>query len=412
MDNAKKEVREIEEKLKSAEQEEVSQRSHFLIQIKAYLVQQLVDVLPIIEQGQVFEAAQLLQDMPLCEGQPAKVDKNMLDEEYQRARTSINNKFMQKQAELSEYVPSIDLEGRITFMSEGKRNPYELLELISRRISVQEDLLSVEEAKLFEGFLFQEMAETISTYLWRAETWVQSINAALSKMSIISEKYEIKWKPNKDHDPTKLGGHLAAYHTHLRKAPQALTDYEREQLASAFREEVTLMRHKQAIETGMNFEEALRTIFDYRDWFHFEIYVTPKGGQSMLLTPKVLGKRSGAEQLFALYVPLFAALNALYESAHPGAPRLLALDEAFDKASANNMQRIIEFLADQGFQWIMTGPQITTSGSRVPVSTRYLMIHEKGSLFATAIPRVWQGYQRIESEDDLLSGVNGEKGQR
>lgn len=411
VDGAKKELAEIEEKLKSAEQEEESQRHHFLVQVKAYPVQQLVDVLPMIEQEQVLEAAQMLQAIPLYEDQLAKIDRNILDSEYQKVRNSINSKFMQKQADLSEYIPSIDLEGRITFMSEGKRNPYELLELISQRIRIQEDLLSVEEAKLFEGFLFQEMAETINTYLWRAETWVQNINAALSKMPLINENYEIEWKANKEHDPTKLGGHLAAYHSHLRKPPQALTDYEREQIASAFREEVTLMRHKQATETGMNFEEALRTIFDYRDWFRFEVYITPKGGHRLLLTPKLLGKRSGAEQLFALYVPLFAALNALYDGAHPGAPRLLALDEAFDKASVNNMQLIIEFLANQGFQWIMTGPQITTSGSSVPVSIRYLMVHERSSLFATAIPRVWQGYQRVETEEPPFSRVNGERSQ-
>jgi len=45
-----------------------------------------------------------------------------------------------------------------------------------------------------------------------------------------------------------------------------------------------------------------------------------------------------------------------------------ALDEAFDKASLANTQKIMQFLVLQGFQWIMTGPQVSGMGSGVPVS--------------------------------------------
>ena len=92
--------------------------------------------------------------------------------------------------------------------------------------------------------------------------------------------------------------------------------------------------------------ETLEQVFDYREWFHFDVLVAPVGGQWHRLTDRMAGTRSGAEQLFALYVPLFAALAALYRSAAPGAPRLLALDEAFDKVSVANTQRIVKvFLA-------------------------------------------------------------------
>jgi uncharacterized protein YPO0396 len=113
----------------------------------------------------------------------------------------------------------------------------------------------------------------------------------------------------------------------------------------------------------------------------------------------VAGTRSGAEQLFALYVPLFAALGAIYRSAAPGAPRLLALDEAFDKVSVVNTQRIIEFLVSQDFQWIMTGPHISGMGAKIPASARYLMIHEKGSPFATASASFWTDNQQAAKDN-------------
>src|SRR5918912_2121926 len=112
----------------------------------------------------------------------------------------------------------------------------------------------------------------------------------------------------------------------------------------AFRQEINTVRMQQQEHPDMNFMDALEQVFDYREWFHFDVWVTPIGGQRQRLTDRVAGTRSGAEQLFALYVPLFAALGAIYRSAAPGAPRLLALDEAFDKVSVVNQQSIIEFL--------------------------------------------------------------------
>lgn len=150
----------------------------------------------------------------------------------------------------------------------------------------------------------------------------------------------------------------------------------------------------------MNFMEALEQVFDYREWFHFDVLVTPIGGQRQRLTDRMAGTRSGAEQLFALYVPLFAALAALYRTAAPGAPRLLALDEAFDKVSVANTQRIMEFLVSQDFQWIMTGPQISGTGAKIPACSRYLMIHEKGSPVATASASFWSDSTELGSRQE------------
>ena len=144
--------------------------------------------------------------------------------------------------------------------------------------------------------------------------------------------------------------------------------------------------------------EVLEQVFDYREWFHFDVWITPIGGQRQRLTDRLAGTRSGAEQLFALYVPLFAALAAVYKTAAPGAPRLLALDEAFDKVSVANTQRIMEFLVSQDFQWMMTGPQISGTSEKIPASARYLMIHEKGSPIATASASFWAGNQGLQTK--------------
>ena len=275
------------------------------------------------------------------------------------------------------------------FLNENRCIPIELLQILGERIEMQKTLLDEEERQLFEDFLLQEIAEAIRMHILEAEEWVQQINGVLSNLPMIGEHYTLQWKAPAEYDMTKLGSHLAQHYRLLRKPAQSLTTEETETLMSAFRREIEAVRLRQQESPDTNFMEALEQVFDYREWFHFDVWVTPIGGQRQRLTDRVAGTRSGAEQLFALYVPLFAALGALYRSAAPGAPRLLALDEAFDKVSAANTQRIMEFLVSQDFQWIMTGPQVSGTGSRIPASARYLMIHEKGSPIATASASFW-----------------------
>jgi uncharacterized protein YPO0396 len=301
--------------------------------------------------------------------------------------------FNREQSPLLEYGPDLDSQGQVLFLNENKSRPVELLAILSDRIEMQKTLLGEEERQLFEDFLLQEIAEAIRTQILEAEEWVQQINNVLSNLPLIGEHYALQWKPPAEYDMTKLGSHLAQHYRLLRKPAQTLTMEETETLMGAFRREIEGVRLRQQENPATNFLEALEQVFDYREWFHFDVWVTPIGGQRQRLTDRVAGARSGAEQLFALYVPLFAALGALYRSASHGAPHLLALDEAFDKVSTANTHRIVEFLVSQNFQWIMTGPQVSGTGSKIPASARYLMIHEKGSPVATASASFWSDQQ-------------------
>ena len=313
----------------------------------------------------------------------------MLEQRYRDSYNQLVRIFNKEQSILLEYGPDLDEQGHVIFLHEQKSRPVELLELLSGRIEMQKTLLGQEERQLFEDFLLQEIAEAIRAHILEAEEWVQQINDVLSGLPIIGEHYALQWKALGEYDPAKLGSHLAQHYRLLRKPAQALTSEESETLMNAFRQEIEAVRLRQLEAPDTNFMDALEQVFDYREWFHFDVLVTPIGGQRQRLTDRIAGTRSGAEQLFALYIPLFAALGALYRAAAPGAPRLMALDEAFDKVSNTNTQRIMAFLVSQDFQWIMTGPQVSGMGAKIPASARYLMIHEKGSPIATASASFW-----------------------
>ncbi|GER86493.1 TIGR02680 family protein [Dictyobacter vulcani] len=387
---------ETEAQLQLVQHERLRRQHDFSTLLAAYPVEQLQEAYLAAQDEDYLRAGQLLLGEMTRESDIA-ARRESLEHVYREAYNALVRTFNHEQPFLLEYGPDLDDQGQISFLNENRGRPVELLELLGERIEIHRTLLGAEERQLFEDFLLQEIAEAIRTQILEAEEWVQEINHVLSRLPMIGEHYSLQWKPPAEYDMTKLGSHLAQHYRLLRKPAQALTSEETETLMSAFRREIEAVRLRQQDSPDMNFIEALEQVFDYREWFHFDVWVTQVGGQRQRLTDRIAGTRSGAEQLFALYVPLFAALGALYRNAAHGAPRLLALDEAFDKVSAANTQRIMEFLISQDFQWIMTGPQVSGSGSKMAASGRYLMIHEKGSPVATASASFWSDQQKVTS---------------
>lgn len=390
---------EAETQLLEVQQHRTAKQALFGDALHAYPVEQLGPVQQLAANQQYVKAALAVAKVVLAGETLRESDvalrKEQLEAEERDTYNALARAFNREQPLLLEYGPDLDDAGHVIFLNEQKSRPVELLELLGERIEMQKTLLGQEERQLFEEFLLQEIAEAIRTHILEAEEWVQQINTVLSGLPMIGEHYSLQWKPLPEYDVTKLGSHLAQQYKLLRKPVPTLTAEETETLMSAFRSEIDAVRLRQQENPETNFMDALEQVFDYREWFHFDVLVTPIGGQRQRLTDKVAGTRSGAEQLFALYVPLFAALGALYRNAAPGAPRLLALDEAFDKVSVANTQRIMEFLVSQDFQWIMTGPQVSGTGSKIPACARYMMIHEKGSPVATASASFWSDSQSL-----------------
>ncbi len=395
--NAQMQLTETEAQLQVFHADSTEKQARFAQSLVEYPVEQLVNAHQLLTNGENMRAARDVILTKEGNDENAFERKERLDTAYRDAYNALSKVFNREQSFLLEYGPDLDDQGHVRFLNENKSRPVDLLELLSERIEMQRMLLGQEERQLFEDFLLQEIAEAIRTSILEAEEWVQQINTVLSGLPMIGEHYSLQWKPLSEFDPGMLGSHLAQHYKLLRRPAQTLTTEESETLMTAFRQEIESVRLRQQEVPDMNFMDALEQVFDYREWFHFDVWVTPIGGQRQRLTDRVAGTRSGAEQLFALYVPLFAALGALYRNAAPGAPRLLALDEAFDKVSVANTQRIIEFLVSQEFQWIMTGPQVSGTGAKIPASARYLMLHEKGSPIATASASFWSDSQDMQN---------------
>jgi hypothetical protein len=289
---------------------------------------------------------------------------------------------------LHAYGPQVDEQGIIRFLNAERATPYELLARLGTEIEHHEKLLEARERELFQNFLLEEMADIIGKHITEAEQWVDRMNTVLSQTAFVGEYYHLRWTP-KQRDQTQPGSHLGQFHDLLRKHPQAFKQEEVDALIHAFRQEISVLRTLQQAMTDASFAEALARIFDYRSWFQFEIFIRRADGSHQHLTNRFFKKGSGAEQYVTLYIPFFAALSALYESAGKGAPRLIALDEAFDKVSVENTRKLLKFLASQQFQWIMAGPRVTGEGAEIPACVKYTMFCQKEQEVATGFPSFW-----------------------
>lgn len=387
------ELQSAQETFERAQQHCTQTRETFITLLTSYPIEHLQFARQRLEQQRPLEIAQKLLDTPLSAAEEDYQARKIKLE--QAAETAYNNLFVtfnQVSNLLHEYGPTFQSRGSVIFVNADSANPFLMLNQLGDEITHQESLLDEKERNLFRDFMLKEMADTIRHHILEAENWIDRLNTMLGHTSIIEERYHLKWV-SKNPEVGQAGSYLAAHHAQLRRQAQALKPDEVEALVYAFRQEAINARAQLQENNGSSFIEALAEIFDYRQWFRFEITIIQTDGQRQQLNERALKQRSGAEQYVALYIPFFAALSALYESAGKGAPRLIALDEAFDKVSAGNTQKLLKFLTAQNFQWIMSGPRLSGEGTEIPACVRYLMLHKKGSELATGFASFWSHHQ-------------------
>ncbi|SRR5579885_2378218 len=287
---------------------------------------------------------------------------------------------------LHAYGPQFDELGIIRFLNAERANALELLTRLGEELQHHEQLLEERERELFQNFLLEEMADTVGKHIAEAEQWVERMNMVLSQTAFVGEYYHLKWVPRKQERGQTINL-LAQYHEILRRQAQTFKQEEIDALVHAFRQEINALGSRPTGST--TFTEALSHILDYRTWFQFELYITRENQPPQHLTNRFFKKGSGAEQFAMLYIPFFAALSALYESAGAGAPRLIALDEAFEKVSQENTRNLLKFLVSQQFQWIMSGPRVTGEGAAIPACVKYTMFCQKEKELAAGFPSFW-----------------------
>ena len=101
----------------------------------------------------------------------------------------------------------------------------------------------------------------------------------------------------------------------------------------------------------------------------------------------------------AMYVPLFAAVNAQYQkSSKQDFPRMMALDEAFAGVDDKNISSMFKLVDTLDFDYIMNSQAIWGCYETVPALRIYELYRPADARTVTVIHYTWNGHERILDE--------------
>ncbi|HEX2804636.1 MAG TPA: TIGR02680 family protein, partial [Kineosporiaceae bacterium] len=295
------------------------------------------------------------------------------DQSWKRVQDDITRRFTeltealtrhshQAHADLRDglYVVSILYSGR-------ERAPRELLGLISAEVELRERELTTREQQVLEEHLVGDVASRLQELITEADAMVGWMNAELAERpTSTGMRLRLAWQP----DPDGPEG-LAQARAHLlRQTSQLWSAADRRAVGDFLQRQIQRMR---AEDPQGTWTEHLRRALDYRGWHRFVIERLQDGNWR-----SAVGPASGGERVLTVSLPLFAAASAHYRSAHPHAPRLVLLDEAFAGVDDDSRAKCLGLLTQFDLDVAMTSEREWGFYATVPGIATYQLVRHEG----------------------------------
>jgi uncharacterized protein (TIGR02680 family) len=257
-------------------------------------------------------------------------------------------------------------------------------------------LLEEREREILEDSLLTALAQQIHHRVLTARDLVREMDSdTRAKPMSSGARIGISWVRS-----DKLTEQQNAVATQLQRSAAALGPDGLAQLRSRLRE---MIREHRARNPRDTYRETLAGVLDYRSWYMFAIQIIRPGGKAEQLTRKRHEEMSGGEKSAAIHLPLFAAGNALYSSAHPHCPRPIALDEAFAGIDGNFLPDLLGLTTKFDLDLFMTGHELWITYPSVPMIAHYDLRHDEASHTVSSLLILWDGEQLI----DAAAGFGG-----
>jgi len=310
------------------------------------------------------------------------------DQSWKRVQDDITRRFAELSEALSRHghQAHADLvEGRfvVSVLYSGReRPPAQLAGLLAEEIELRERELTGRERQVLEEHLVGDVAGRLQELITEADEMVTWMNAELSERpTSTGMRLRLGWQP----DPEGPEGLREARSHLLRQTSQLWSDTERAAVRDFLQRQIQRVRAEQPLGT---WTEHLRQALDYRGWHRFVIERFQDGSWR-----PAVGPASGGERVLTVSLPLFAAASAHYRSAHPLAPRLVLLDEAFagvdDDARAKSLGLLTQFDLDVA----MTSEREWGFYPTVPGIATYQLVRHEGIDAVHVTAWEWDGSQ-------------------
>ncbi len=275
----------------------------------------------------------------------------------------------------------------------------EFYKILKAAIDETELLIQKKDRELFEDILSQTISQQLTDKIAASRKWVADMSKLMREMDTsMGLCFSLDWKPCSAENEAELD--TSELETILLRDRELLTIEDIEKVAAHFRSKIRTEKMKLEENNGMiNYMELVRDALDYRKWFEFHMYFKRGEEPKKLLTNAAFNRFSGGEKAMAMYVPLFAAVNAQYKKAgNKDHPRMVALDEAFAGVDDKNISSMFELVHKLDFDYIMNSQALwgcfeTVKGLRIAE-----LLRPQNSRTVSVIRYTWNGKERILDE--------------
>ncbi|PDP88654.1 TIGR02680 family protein [Glycomyces fuscus] len=275
---------------------------------------------------------------------------------------------------------------------ETGRNPVSAFaRVIAERVREQGALLREEERGVLEDELLTGIAQQIHERVRVARDLVASMDGDTRSRPMSSgTRIGIRWSRS-----DRVTEHQATAARLVRRDTDGLGPSGLTQLREVLRE---MIREHHAAHPRATYKQVLSAVLDYRTWYRFELRLAVPGQEEVKLTKNKHEQMSGGEKSAAIHLPLFAAANALYTSAAPTCPRMVALDEAFAGIDDRYKPELMGLTVTFDLDMFMTGHDLWVHYDSVPMAAHYDMHHDKGAHTVSAMLMLWDGTQTVDAD--------------
>ncbi|GAA2096930.1 TIGR02680 family protein [Actinomadura alba] len=319
------------------------------------------------------------------------------DESWRRIQDEITRRF----AELSEaltrhghhamaglddwFVVAIQFQGR-------ERPPAELTGLLDAEIGYRERMLTAKERDLLEEHLVNDVASHLQELISEAEAQVGHMNAELEdRPTSTGMRLRMRWEPH----PDGPAGLAEARRRLLRQNSDLWSPDDRAAVGDFLQRQIEAVRLDDEHGT---WQEHLRKALDYRGWHRFVIERFQDGRWR-----SAVGPASGGERVLTVSLPLFAAASSHYRSAHPHAPRLVTLDEAFAGVDDDSRAKCLGLLATFDLDVVMTSEREWGFYATVPGIAAHQLVRRDGIDAVHVTTWEWDGRTSEQVDREFIA---------
>jgi uncharacterized protein (TIGR02680 family) len=303
-----------------------------------------------------------------------------------------------------DHRPELDTDDGVIAVrvadEQGRTPVAHFAERIARERREQEQLLSDAERRILEDALLTQLARQIHHRTIEARDLVEGMDVQMRARRMSSGlTVGVGWQLSDDLDADQREACRLLDRDPARLGPA--------QLATLRRHFATRIKAARAMAPEQPYRELLAQVLDYRQWRIFAFTLHRPGGDQERLTRARHSQLSGGEQSVSLHLPLFAAANALFSSAGPGAPRMLGLDEAFAGVDEKGRGELMSLATQFDLDLFMTGFDLWATHPAVTGAAHYDLSHSAVEHTVATVLLAWNGSVTTGDFDGTLARALG-----